>query len=271
MNPYLLILLYFILSSSLVAEELSIKFKTKLIEDQYSAKVWIRHPMIDEYQAKRKGIKVQYITHLTADIDNKVIYDVWMSPLISKSPFLKFKFKYFGKHNIINLNVFDNNNILEKRSFKLNSRGKLVKSEKVKKSISSKTDFSKKIWETSTVDNGIKELYGPYNNEFRKGINVLTSDNVFYERHPIAIRSNIDLESLAIYAQNYSSESLRALFIVPEDGIIDYQLPIKIVGKKCRENTDITVVGKDKEGNLYKTISSIMYCRCSHGCGRDGE
>lgn len=269
MNRFLLILILMMLTSALSAENSFVKIKTILKKDIYYTKLLVRHPMIDKLEAERNRKEVQYIRHIVADIDDQVVFDVWTSPLVSKNPIFKFKFKYFGKSKTINTRVLDNFNKLDKRSFHLNDRNFTAIKESSSLRPKGLNEFPNKVWKTTTVDEGIKELYG-VPTKFEKGIVVTGPNFIISDYSRITIKSKVDLESIAIYAKGYSGESLRAIFIIPKNGIIDYDFPIKITASECGKNTKITVVGKDRNNTMYKTTSRIQYCRCSHGCGEDG-
>lgn len=43
--------------------------------------------------AKKKGGKANFITHMVGKLGNEVVYEVSMSEFISKNPFIKFAFK----------------------------------------------------------------------------------------------------------------------------------------------------------------------------------
>ena len=57
------------------------------------AKIAITHNMLTYDQAKRKGKEANFITHITATVENRVVYDASTSQFLSKNPLIKFKFK----------------------------------------------------------------------------------------------------------------------------------------------------------------------------------
>lgn len=158
MNRFILIFLLTLLSSTLSADHSYIKMKTALTKGVYHAKIGF----FPEEGTFLKRNKDQYISHIVADINNKVIYDVWTSPLISPYPRLKFKFNYSGESSTVNLKVYNNNNLLEKRIFLLNDEKSTPIKESSKSIVKDVVNFPSKVWKTSTVNEGIHELYGEY-------------------------------------------------------------------------------------------------------------
>ena len=71
----------------------NMKIKAKLKGDVVSAKVLAKHDMLTYDQAKAKGVEANFITHITAKVGDKVVYDVSTSQFWSKNPQFKFKFK----------------------------------------------------------------------------------------------------------------------------------------------------------------------------------
>lgn len=71
----------------------NMKIKAKLKGDVVSAKVLATHDMLTYDQAKAKGVEANFITHITAKVGDKVVYDVSTSQFWSKNPQFKFKFK----------------------------------------------------------------------------------------------------------------------------------------------------------------------------------
>jgi hypothetical protein len=266
MHKIISIFLSLLFVSTLSADSSYIKMKTVLNQDIYNAKFRIKQIMIDKNEAIKRGEKAQYISHIVADIDNKVIYDVWTSPLISTYPIFKFKFKYSGESDTVNLNVYDNNNKLEKRTFKLNDSNLTAIKESSEFIHTGTKNFPSKAWEASTVSEGVKVLYGEHT-KFEKGIDVEVPDVISNKMHNrITIKSKLDLESIAVFAESYFQDSLRAIFIIPKDGIIDFSLPIKIKAVECKKNTKVTVIGKNRDNTMYKTIASAKYCACGDAC-----
>ncbi|HIP46583.1 MAG TPA: thiosulfate oxidation carrier complex protein SoxZ [Campylobacterales bacterium] len=69
------------------------KIKAKLKGDVVSAKVMVKHDMLTYDQAKKKGKEANFITHISAKANDKVVFDLSTSQFLSKNPIFKFKFK----------------------------------------------------------------------------------------------------------------------------------------------------------------------------------
>ena len=71
----------------------NMKIKAKLKGDVVGVKALAKHDMLTYDQAKKKGKEANFITHITAKVGDKVVYDVSTSQFWSKNPQFKFKFK----------------------------------------------------------------------------------------------------------------------------------------------------------------------------------
>ncbi len=71
----------------------NMKIKAKLKGDVVNVKAMAKHDMLTYDQAKKKGKEANFITHITAKVGDRVVYDVSTSQFWSKNPQWKFKFK----------------------------------------------------------------------------------------------------------------------------------------------------------------------------------
>jgi sulfur-oxidizing protein SoxZ len=71
----------------------NMKIKAKLKGDVVNVKCMAKHDMLTYDQAKKKGKEANFITHITAKVGDRVVYDVSTSQFWSKNPQWKFKFK----------------------------------------------------------------------------------------------------------------------------------------------------------------------------------
>jgi len=69
------------------------KVKAKLKKDIVGVKVLIKHPNLTYDQAKKKGKKANFITHVSAKCNDQVVFDMSSSQFLAKNPLIKFKFK----------------------------------------------------------------------------------------------------------------------------------------------------------------------------------
>lgn len=75
------------------ATEVKMKIKAKEQKGIVKAKVSITHDMLTYAQAKKKGREANFITHITALVAKRVVYNISTSQFLSKNPLLKFSFK----------------------------------------------------------------------------------------------------------------------------------------------------------------------------------
>ena len=106
-------------------------------------------------------------------------------------------------------------------------------------------------WKAKTVQDAIKALYGDIKPE-ESGVKVkapkVASNGGAV---PVTIKSDVAAKTVAFF-QNMNPESAVAVWNVPEDGIVDYFLKIKL--KATDENGgngELTAVVEGKDGKFY--------------------
>ena len=77
-------------------QKVKMKISAKIKGDKVVTKVGITHDMLTYDMAKKKGKEANFITHVTATVGDKVVYDVSTSQFLSKNPLFKFQFKSDG-------------------------------------------------------------------------------------------------------------------------------------------------------------------------------
>lgn len=75
------------------ATEVKMKIKAKEKNGMVNAKISITHDMLTYDQAKKKGLEANFITHITARVGDRVVYDASTSQFLSKNPLVKFSFE----------------------------------------------------------------------------------------------------------------------------------------------------------------------------------
>lgn len=85
----------------------NMKIKARLKGDVVQVKVMAKHDMLTYDQAKKKGVDANFITHITAKANGKVVYDVSTSQFWSKNPQFKFKFKGAAKGDKVEITWTD--------------------------------------------------------------------------------------------------------------------------------------------------------------------
>lgn len=116
-----------------------------------------------------------------------------------------------------------------------------------------------KAWDAKKVDEGIKALYGT--NATTQGKVKLKAPEIAENGAvvPITVSSKLDAKSVAIF-QDANPEATVAVFTVPEDGIIDYSLRIKL-----QKTANVTAVVETKDGKLYSATKMVKVTK--GGCG----
>jgi len=134
--------------------------------------------------------------------------------------------------------------------------------------VASKTDLramdfratKPKAWEAADSISAIKELYG--NGGLKETKDIKLKAPKLAENGgsiPINIKSKLDLESVAIF-QDANPRSTVAVFTVPANGIINYDLRMKM-----KKSSKITIVAKGRDGVLYTTSKKVEVS--IGGCG----
>ena len=75
------------------------KIKAKIKKGVLKVKTLIKHDMITYDQAAKKfgdKNKANFVTHITAKVGDKVVYDASTSQFLSKNPIIKFQAKATG-------------------------------------------------------------------------------------------------------------------------------------------------------------------------------
>ncbi len=85
----------------------NMKIKAKLKGEVVGVKAMAKHGMLTYDQAKKKGVDANFITHITAKVGDKVVYDVSTSQFWSKDPQFKFKFKGAAKGDKLDITWTD--------------------------------------------------------------------------------------------------------------------------------------------------------------------
>ena len=68
------------------------KVKAKLKKGNVEVKVLAKSPMAGKEEAQKKKIAVEFITHMTAKANGKVVWEASTGPFLSKDPYMQFVF-----------------------------------------------------------------------------------------------------------------------------------------------------------------------------------
>ena len=254
-----LILLLLFLSIQLFAFPNDMWMRAKIIDtkDHIIVKALFNSYMADREEAKVKKIKPEFITHIIAKVENIKVYEAYTSGFVSKRPRIEFKVKKSLYGKTIKFIIVDNNGHIKSKSLNI----KNITTKKLKMESESKLLFQNKrtnkpkVWECKTSKEAIEEFYG-LSEIIDSGINIEFTDkdkvSIFngeiYVLNPVRIRitSLLDLESIGIFVDG-NPRSAVSILTIPKNGIIYYEIPIKIRGDSI-----ITIIGKSRDGKLYK-------------------
>ena len=256
-----------------------LKVKAKSDGNRIKIKMLIKNKMIGDRETwiSRKNMKADFITHITAQIKNKLVFDISMSPLsplMSSYPVIKYQIRDTEKANSIEYVITDINNKENKYSFPIKRKYNSINSSEQPKVFKKNHGINyrkvnPKVWEVANIQESIYELYGSVTSPIRGKINLLAPKDVdCTERVPINISTNIDLESFAILTDKMPYSTV-AVISIPEDTIINYDFKIK-VNPRCDTTRSIIVFGKDRDGKFYKTIMKNIKVPCADDCGGGG-
>ena len=99
------------------------KVKAKLKKGVVGVKVLAKSPMVGKEEAEKKKVAVEFITHMTAKIGDKVVWEASTGPFLSKNPYMQFvvdaTIAGAKKGDKIDVDWIDNNGKTAKKSQKI--------------------------------------------------------------------------------------------------------------------------------------------------------
>lgn len=84
------------------------KIKAKEKKGVVEVKILLKSPMAGKEEAEKKKIEVSFLTHVTAKVGDKVVWEASTGPFLSKNPYFKFEFKGAKKGDEIVIETVDN-------------------------------------------------------------------------------------------------------------------------------------------------------------------
>lgn len=108
-------------------------------------------------------------------------------------------------------------------------------------------------WTAKKVDDAVKALYGDVKLIESKEVTLKMPKVVASGKSiSVGIKSTLDAKSVSLF-QDVNPESAVAVWSVPEHGIVNYSIKIKL-----KSNAVVTVVVEGKDGHFYTTKHSII-------------
>jgi len=83
------------------------RIKAKLKKGIVTVKALASHAMLSYQEAEKAKKEVNFITYITAKVNDKIVYEVSTSQFLSKNPYMKFKFKGAEKGDKIEITWTD--------------------------------------------------------------------------------------------------------------------------------------------------------------------
>jgi hypothetical protein len=247
----------FLLSAQLFALPSGVWIKANHENDNIHIKILLNSPMLGKEEAERRKIKPNVITHVTAQVNKKTVFEVLTSEFTSRGPFLQFALKNNPNNKIIKFITVDDNKNIKTQSFNINNLY-VKKIEKDLLPLKEKVTLNKiensKVWDAKTVNEAIGALYNSTNtikSEFFK-LNTKPYENRLHV--PLNIKSELDLESIMVLVEGNTRATV-AIFKIPIGAIIDYKIGLEMTNYKVQNY--IVVIGKDRNGKLYKDRKKV--------------
>lgn len=267
MKQYLLFLLITVVIFAQDNSHLDMRAKAKSDGTLVKAKLQLYNPMIDFEAAKNYKMEANFITHITAIVENEIVLDISTSPFFVNNPVIKYKFKDVNQANAIKYIITNNKGEKKEHFFEIKREYKLLLEKKqFKGSKTSVINFREKhplVWEAKNSQEAIKDLYGSVENPIMNKINLIMPKRINCGWSiPVRITSDVDLKSLAIFISTDKAVSPLAIFSISPFSLIDYRFNIKIRGKQY----SLITIGKDRNGNFYKVTNKGSLPYTDDGC-----
>ena len=268
MNRYIFVLLVFI--SQVFAENgiTNIKIKAMQVGNKTNVKFMVKVKIYNQERAKLLDTTPYAISNISAIVDNKTVYNAFFSPYLSIDPVFEFKYFEIGNSDRIELLITDSNNKTVKESAQIKNRSKLPSKTNLHGFVNDLVNPTLDVWNANDTREAIIKLYGSQgivDGNFiisSKGNNAFTlDDGICFDnggRIDLTIQSDLNLSSLAVF-QDSNPHSTIAIFQNYKTSITDYRLTFTM-----KKTSIITVIGKSKDGKLYKSEQIVYIVPGSH-------
>lgn len=84
------------------------KIKAKEKKGVVEVKMMFDNPMVGKEEAEKKKVEVSFITHITATVGGKVVWEASTGPFLSKNPYFMFNTKAAKKGDELVVETVDN-------------------------------------------------------------------------------------------------------------------------------------------------------------------
>ncbi len=95
------------------------KIKAKLKKGVVDCKVLAKSPMVGKEEAEKKKVDVEFITHITAKLNGKVVWEASTGPFLSKNPYFQFAFTGANTGDTLDVDWVDSKGKTAKKSTKI--------------------------------------------------------------------------------------------------------------------------------------------------------
>jgi len=279
------ILALVLIPSIVFADIGSIKIKVKQKNEHVHVKVIIKNPMHGQIEENKRTYwgnekrEINFITNITVKSNNNTLLHIETSPFMPENPVFRFIIKkdFFGNEIIVSIK--DNNNNTKDKFIKIKNRSNNnTKIAPMQNLLLSRVNHPK-IWKATTPEEAIKEMYGDV--EMIEDVIQLKVPKISEGSFsvPIMIKTDIDLESIVILATN-NPRSVISVIHIPTKGLRQLNTKIKFLssiyiykdktaydGYSFSREPTITIVGKGRNGKLYKTSKQTEFVSCINSGG----
>lgn len=242
----------------ITAELFAIKVKAKQSGDIVKVRVLIKSPMYGKTEATKRKVSPDFIRRIVARVGGEIIYDATLSPSWQRNPIVKFKYKYRGRSNRIELTVINNKTEKSIETFKIKHSLFKRKTQVMKKPEPLINDkIETEAWNINVIKDAVSKLYST-SKFVKEKIDISTSYTGDYhpDTHIVNISSDVQLKSLAVFSNIGTRPALVAKFNISKDAIIDYHFKLKM-HSYSGTGSEIIVVGEGLDGLVYKSTSYL--------------
>jgi len=266
------ILILFLVSTHLIASNQTKKIvlKAKQKNDIVHVKTTIPYKSMTYFQAQRRRgdkSKAHFITQVSAEINNQTVFYMSTGSSLSEKSQLKFSFLANDIGDTLKIIARDNNGKVMSKSQKIKGFKKTVISI-IDRNETNYRLTKPSIWGDITIDKAITGLYGKV--DFVDNGIKLNASKCVYNKVPVKITSDLELTSIAIFQSSYPHPTA-AVITVFDKQPIDYLLWINVMSQGSNDIQEITVIGQDREGKLYRARHRVKVINYHHHCNEDGE